>query len=157
MAICKENPLAVEYYDPTGYRKIPISTCQGGQEFELTAPSHPCPGHEPEYERKHGVSGVALFFAIVLPIAAAAGVGYWVWRNWEGKFGQIRLGDGMGGGAFDGNSPLVKWPVAVLSGIVAVLAAVPLVVGSLWKAVMGRFGGGSGGVGGRGYAGRTYR
>jgi hypothetical protein len=81
-----------EWYKPTGYRRIPMTTCQGGQEMDKSIP-YPCPGHEDDFQKKHGVSGVAIFFAIIIPIAVAAGVGHWVWRNWTSKFGQIRLGE----------------------------------------------------------------
>lgn len=136
---CKANPDQFEYYDPTGYRKIPISTCQGGKEMEYTAGSHPCPGHEKEYQEKKGISGAALFFAVVVPIAAATGVGYWVWRNWDGKFGRIRLGEPA-----TGENPWIAWPVAALSAVIAVLGALPLVVGSIWRTLRARFGGGYG-------------
>jgi photosystem II stability/assembly factor-like uncharacterized protein len=145
--ICKKDKNAVEYYDITGYRRIPLTTCEGGQDLQYTARTHPCPGKEQDYEKKHGISGVGLFFAILLPIAAAAGVGYWVFKNWDHKFGRIQLGDGgvagsrVGlGGAFDGDAPWIKYPVLVLSGVVAVLAAVPSVVGSIWRAVSTRLG-----------------
>jgi len=77
---------------------------------------------------------------------AASGVGYWVWMNWDGKFGRIRLGDG--GPSFDSNSPWISWPVAAISALVAVMVAIPMVVGSAWRAVASRVGGG--------YGGRTY-
>lgn len=144
MAVCEKG--AVEYWDITGYRKIPISTCEGGNEMRRTGQSHPCPGQEEEYERKHGVSGFVIFLAVVLPFAAAGGIGYYVWRNWDGKFGRIRLGEG-GTGGFDSDSPWVQWPVAAISGLVAVVAAIPLLVGAAWRAVSNRFGG---------YGGRTY-
>ena len=54
---------------------------------------HPCPGKEDKFNKKHAASGVAIFFAVVIPLAVGAGVGYWVWRNWTSKFGQIRLGE----------------------------------------------------------------
>lgn len=111
--------------------------------MDYTSTSHPCPGREEQYEKKHGISGAGLFFAIVIPIAAAAGVGYWVWKNWENQFGSIRLGDS--GPSFDTDSPWVRWPVAGLSGLVAVVAAIPMVVGGVWKTIMGRFGRGAGG------------
>jgi hypothetical protein len=138
---------ATEYWDITGYRKIPISTCSGGQEFDHTSSVHPCPGFEEEFERKHGIGAFGVFLAVVLPFAAAGGIGYYVWRNWDGKFGRIRLGES--GGAFDSGSPWVAWPVAVISGLVAVVAAIPMLVGSLWRMVSSRVGGG-------GYGGRTY-
>lgn len=152
MAVCKADSKAVEYWEPSGYRRIPLTTCQGGKEMDFTTQSHPCPGREEDYVRKNGISGWGLFFAITLPIAAAAGVGFWVYRNWEGKFGSIRLGDSMAASA-DGENPWIKWPVAALSGLVAVLAAVPMVVGSVWRMASNRFG--RGGGGGAGY-GRPY-
>jgi hypothetical protein len=148
MAICKADPTADTWYDITGYRKIPLSTCQGGKDLEKWAAiSHPCPGHEDEYQRKNGLSGVGLFFTIIIPIAAAAGIGYWVWNKWDGKFGRIRLGDGS---SISGDNPWIAWPVAAISAVVAVVAAIPLLVGSIWRSIAGRFGRGSY------YAGRTY-
>jgi hypothetical protein len=73
MAVCETG--AVEYWDPTGYRKIPISTCNGGNEMARTGHVYPCPGHEEEYERRHGVSGFVIFLAVILPFAAAGGIG----------------------------------------------------------------------------------
>ncbi|KAF1959139.1 vacuolar protein sorting/targeting protein 10 [Byssothecium circinans] len=143
-AVCRTG--ADEWWEVTGYRKIPISTCSGGQEMDHTSRSHPCPGHEDDYERKHGISGFGIFLAVVLPFAAAGGIGYYIWKHWDGKFGRIRLGDSSTrGGAFDGESPWIKWPVAAISGLVAVAAAIPLLVGSLWRMVSNR-----------GYGGRTY-
>ena len=142
-AVCDKG--AVEYWEPTGYRKIPISTCQGGREMEHTSQSHPCPGHEKEYEEKHGVSGFVIFLAVIIPFAAAGGIGYYVWQHWDGKFGRIRLGDT--GGGFDSDSPWVQWPVAAISGLIAVVAAIPLLIGAGWRAISSRFGG---------YGGRTY-
>ncbi|KAK7744939.1 vacuolar protein sorting/targeting protein PEP1 [Cytospora paraplurivora] len=137
---CKENPDQVEYYEPTGYRRIPLSTCEGGAEFDKQAPSHACPGKEPEFEQRHGLSGLALFFVIIIPVALAAAAGWWVYKNWERKFGQIRLGEpsiaspaGFGAGAFDSDSPLVRYPVVAVSAAVAVAGAIPLVVQGLWR------------------------
>lgn len=150
--ICRKDKNAIEYYNVTGYRRIPLTTCQGGLELDLTSRPIPCSGHEEEFQKKHGISGVGLFFAIVVPIAAAAGVGFWVYKNWDGKFGRIQLGDGGAtgsrigmGGALDRDAPWVKYPVLVISGVVAVLAAVPMVVGSVWRSLSTRFGRGGGG------------
>ncbi|KAK1073256.1 vacuolar protein sorting/targeting protein PEP1 [Friedmanniomyces endolithicus] len=167
-AVCGKEEV-VEYYDITGYRRIPLTTCEGGQELDYTSRTRPCPGKEEEYYERHGIGWWGLFFAIVVPVGAAAAVGWWVWRNWEGKFGSIRLGSGggesggaLGGGygAFDREAPWVRWPVVVVSGVVAVLAALPMVVGSLWRTVSTRFGrGGAGGAGsgvGGGYGARPY-
>lgn len=146
--ICKEDANAVDYYEPSGYRRIPLTTCQGGRELEYTAGWKPCAGKEKEAAKKHGgIGGVGMLFAVIIPIMAATAVGWWVYRNWDGKFGRIRLGDGVAGfssgGAgdlFHADSPLVKWPVAAASGLVAVLVALPSVLGALSRAVGSRFG-----------------
>jgi len=132
--ICQEDANAIEYFKPTGYRRIPLTTCDGGREMDKIE-SVPCPGREPQYQEKHGISSLGLFFAIVIPITAAFGVGYWVWRNWEGKFGQIRLGDS--GSAFDRDGPLVAIPVAIIAGAWAVIQATPLLVVSLFRSAKG--------------------
>lgn len=89
---CKEDETRIEYDEPTGYRRIPLSTCQGGKEMDKSIP-HPCPGHDKEFEKKHGTSGLALFFAIILPFAAAAAIGFYIWQNYDKHFGAIRLGE----------------------------------------------------------------
>jgi len=134
---------AREYWGASAYRRIPLTTCEEGQEFDHVGTPEPCPGFEEEFQKKHGISGFGLFMAIVLPFAAAGGIGYYIWRNWSGKFGAIRLGDT--GNAFDSDSPLVKWPVAAISGLVAVVAAIPMLIGSLYRMIAGRMGGGYGG------------
>jgi hypothetical protein len=90
--ICQTDEDAIEWYDPTGYRRIPITTCENGREMDKSVP-HKCPGKDDQFNKKHGPSAAGIFFAITIPIAVAAGVGYWVWRNWTAKFGQIRLGE----------------------------------------------------------------
>ncbi|KAF2277402.1 vacuolar protein sorting/targeting protein 10 [Westerdykella ornata] len=139
--VCKEKGVK-EYWTVTGYRKIPISTCEGREMDRIE--SKPCPGYEEEYRKKHGISGFGIFMAVVIPFVAAGGIGYYVWRNWDGKFGRIRLGE-----TSYSESPWVSWPVAAISGLVALVAAIPLVVTSVWRAVSSRFGGGYGYVGQR--------
>lgn len=63
------------------------------------------------------------------------------------------MGEGGGNGVFDSDAPWVKWPIAAVSGLVAVIAALPLLAGSVWRWAAGRMGGGRGGYGGYG---RTY-
>ena len=154
---CKDDPSRTVYYEPTGYRKIPLSTCQDGMEFDKQAPEHICPGKEEEYAEKHRISGVGLFFAITVPFAVAAAAGWYVYNNWSHKFGQIRLGEqsnaspaGFGGGAFDSDSPWVRYPVVAVSAAAAVAGAVPLVVAAVWRAGVAavdrwRYGSGVGG------------
>jgi hypothetical protein len=147
---CKKNPDEIEFFRPTGLRKIPLSTCVGGKEFDKLSAPEKCPGHEEEFDRKHGTSGVAIFFAVTIPFAIAAAAGWWGWRNWSGKFGQIRLGE-QGASAFDSDQPWVKYPVIALSAVVAVVVALPVVASSIWRAVTSvadRWGMGGGGRGG---------
>lgn len=160
---CARHPDAVEYFEPRGYRRIPLTTCSGGDALDESLTSEPCTGHEEEYERKHRVSGVAIFFAVTVPFALAGVAGWYVWRNWKNQFGQIRLGEsggfgGFGGfGAVDSEAPWVRYPVMAVSAVVAVVAALPLVATSLWRAATSayrRVGGGGGGGWLRGAGGR---
>ncbi|RWA11921.1 hypothetical protein EKO27_g3215 [Xylaria grammica] len=135
--VCRDDPEAVEYHERTGLRRIPLSTCKGGTfDPDNVFKYHPCPGHEEEFEEKRGVSGIAIFFAVVIPIAFAALVGWWVYNNWQGKFGQIRLGEQS---TLDNDSPWVKYPVIAVSAIVAVIGALPLLASSLWRTVSSAF------------------
>lgn len=142
--ICRSDPNAIEYYEPTGYRLIPLSTCTGGLQLNHFE-AFPCPDKEKEFEEKHPrLGGAGLFFAIVIPIALAAGIGYYVYTNWGKDFGRIRLGDGsfggsggMGGSWMSKDSPLITVPVMVVAGAFAVASALPLLAMSLWRSVRG--------------------
>lgn len=127
---CKDDPNLIEYYNVTGYRKSKLDTCVGGLELDKVQLLY-CPGHQKEFDEKHGLGGFALFCAIVLPIAAASGVGYWVWRHWDGKFGRIRLG-GEGSGGSAGWDGAVNVLVTVVAGVWVVVSMVPDVVSRLW-------------------------
>lgn len=119
--------------------------------------ARPCPGKEDDFKEKHGTSGFVIFLAVIIPFLVAAGVGYWVWTNWNQKgFGQIRLGEScksftspfyiynvltIGIASFDSEAPYIKYPVLVLAGVVAVAQALPLLAASLWRSgsnLMGR-------------------
>jgi len=139
------NPDQMSFWDPSGYRRIPLTTCVGGKEMDKQTTEHPRKGHEKEFEKQHGVSGFGIFLAITVPFIIAGGIGWWVYNNWNGKFGQIRLGDQA---SLDTDRPWVKYPIMAVAGIVAVVSAMPLVVGSLWrtaKSTAGKFGIGLGG------------
>lgn len=148
---CARNPNASAWYEEARYRKLPLSTCVGGKEFDKASTAHSCPGHEEEFERQHRTSGIAIFFAVVIPVLAASAAGWWVWRNWGGKFGQIRLGENAAG-----DEPLyIKYPVIAVSAILAAAMAVPLVATSVWRTATSmyeRVRGGSVGGGWRGGA-----
>jgi hypothetical protein len=79
-------PGTFKYRDPSGYRRIPLSTCEEGKEMDKAGEEHICPG-------KYNFSVFGLLAVIIIPILLAATFGWWVWRNWNGKFGQIRLGE----------------------------------------------------------------
>ncbi|KAL2178504.1 uncharacterized protein P884DRAFT_220737 [Thermothelomyces heterothallicus CBS 202.75] len=147
---CKQNPEAIEYHEPTGYRRIPLTTCAGGRQLDKESRTHSCPGHEDEYERKHGASGVAVFFAVTIPFTLAAAAGWYVWRHWNGKFGRIRLGE-QGGTVFEADQPWVRYPVIALSAVAALVMSLPVVAGAVWRSAKGMFGAvGIGGGDGRG-------
>ncbi|KAJ5366905.1 hypothetical protein N7541_000846 [Penicillium brevicompactum] len=131
---CSADPEKVEYWEPTGYRRIPQTTCEGGLTLDQDV-SHPCPNKEEEYNKKHGISAVGLFFAIVIPILAAVAIGWYVYTHWDGKFGQIRLGEGN----VTSNRDAFAIPVAIIAGLVAVAQAVPLLVSSLARSASGLF------------------
>lgn len=157
--VCAVDEDAVEYDDPTGYRRIPITTCVDGLQMDKSV-SHVCPGKDDQFNKKHGPSAVGIFFAVTIPIAVAAGVGYWVWKNWANKFGQIRLGEqGMlfpffpfptsrleyqvltkSTASFDSEAPYIKYPVLVIAGVVAAVQAAPLLISSLARSASTAFG-----------------
>ncbi|KAK5990777.1 Vacuolar protein sorting/targeting protein 10 [Cladobotryum mycophilum] len=128
---CAKNPNETSWFEPTGYRRVPLSTCEAGNELDKASTEHACAGHEEEFKKKHRTSGVAIFFAVVIPFAAAAAIGWFVYRNWDGKFGQIRLGENSS--SFDSDRPWIKYPVIAISAVAALVAAMPLVAASLWR------------------------
>ncbi|KAL9098574.1 MAG: hypothetical protein Q9163_005794 [Psora crenata] len=148
---CQEIPDLISYHLPTGYRRTPLDTCSGGKELEFTSKELPCPQHEKDFEKAQRSKGLGFFWfvvlVIVLPVSIAMGVGYWVYQNWDGKFGRIRLGEGGSGGngaVFDADQPWIKYPIMGLSAVVAVVASMPLVLGSAWRGLLGIFGRGGG-------------
>lgn len=78
---------------PTGYRRIQLSTCEGGHEFDKVE-AKPCPGRQREFDNKHhGLHGFGLFMVIVLPIGMTAVIGFIIWDHYSKRLGQIRLGE----------------------------------------------------------------
>ncbi|EGD96168.1 vacuolar protein sorting protein [Trichophyton tonsurans CBS 112818] len=137
MQICKDDPEAVEYFEPTGYRKLPVSTCEGGHQLDHLV-ARPCPNKKKEFDEKHpGIGGFGLFFAIFFPVAIATCVGYWAFSKWDGKFGRIRLGESQPESIFSRDSPLISVPVTIVAGTVAVITALPLLFSSLWRSFRG--------------------
>ena len=150
-AICAKDENAVFYTEPTGYRRVPLTTCEGGKHFDQGI-NHPCPGKEKDFEkvRKKGASGFGLFLLIVLPFGFAGLAGLYAYRQLaHRRLGQIRLGDesfdsplgGVGGGAggFGQENPVLRFGVDAVSAVVAVTLAVPIVALSLWQAARRQF------------------
>lgn len=96
-----------EYWLPTGYRRVPLSTCKGGREFDK-AVAVACPGREAEFNEKHkGLHGVGLVMVIIFPILATAMLVYIIYHHYVGRYGQIRLGEEEV--EFDNSSPFNKF------------------------------------------------
>jgi len=157
-AVCTNSPGTKIWWEPTGYRKIPLSTCAGGQELDKIE-ERPCPGYEEEYKRRHGLGGFAVFMIVLVSLGAAGGIGYWVWDQYNKRgglagmgFGQIRLGESLssipgGQGRSTGESPFITIPVAIIAAVVAVAKTLPLLLTSLFRSAKGYVpvGGGRGG------------
>ncbi|CCE87193.1 Piso0_005736 [Millerozyma farinosa CBS 7064] len=96
-ATCKKKN-EIEYFEPSGYRKIPLSTCHAGLELDSWDPK-PCPGKLKQFKKKHSIkmSTFTKISLIYLPILVFVLVIWFVYdrgirRNGGFKrFGQIRL------------------------------------------------------------------
>lgn len=71
----------------------------------------------------------------MIPIIVAVAVGWYVYTHWDGKFGQIRLGESSASGSRDA----FAIPVAIIAGIVAVAQSLPLLVSSVLRSLGGLF------------------
>ncbi|KAG5439798.1 hypothetical protein PCANB_000080 [Pneumocystis canis] len=83
---CKKYNL-LEYFEPTGYRRIPLTTCQGGKELDKSITSFPCPGKESEYNKlKKGLRGGWLFLVILSPFIVIIFGSYCIWILYKDRF-----------------------------------------------------------------------
>ena len=140
----------------TGYRKIPLDTCVGGKEDALLGDLRDCPGHEGAADeenakkgRTSGASKAGIFFAVVISLAIAGGMGWFVWTRYvRGRFGRIQLGDSVGGAggggygsalgaAFRTDAPWIKYPIMGVSAVVAGVMAIPMLASGLWRRLRG--------------------
>jgi hypothetical protein len=137
MGVCKQEGV-VEWFETSGYRKIPLSTCQGGLILDhKSTKSHPCPGKEDQYyQGSRGLHGWLLAYIILLTFGMAGVAGYIFWKRCaDGRFGQIRLGDGD-----PSSQPFyIRYPLIAISGIVAAAVLLPDVIVSAWKWIRGKF------------------
>ncbi|CDK29013.1 unnamed protein product [Kuraishia capsulata CBS 1993] len=96
--ICTADPDLLGYWEPTGYRKVPLSTCESGLQLDKWT-EHPCPGKKNDFNKKHGsgITGFGLFAVIFVPIAVFLAATWFVYdrgirRNGGfSRFGEIRL------------------------------------------------------------------
>lgn len=95
--ICKKQPELIEYFQPTGYRKIPLSTCVGGLKLDGTSSPLPCPGKEKEFKERHKVNSTPYFFTFIAFFVTLLATTWFVYdrgirRNGGfARFGEIRL------------------------------------------------------------------
>lgn len=98
-AVCKKNPDLVEYFESTGYRKIPLSTCHGGLKLDGRNEPMACPGKEAEFREKYGIKGSSFFMTFTVMFVFFCLAGWFIYdrgirRNGGfARFGEIRLGD----------------------------------------------------------------
>ncbi|KAH3684052.1 hypothetical protein WICPIJ_004975 [Wickerhamomyces pijperi] len=103
--ICKVDSNVFEYFDNSGYRKIPMNTCHGGLELDRLNPK-PCPGKKQEFDKVHGgegISGSGWGLVVLVPLFVFFFAIWFVYdrgiRRNGGfqRFGEIRLDDGDDG------------------------------------------------------------
>ncbi|KAI0461954.1 vacuolar protein sorting/targeting protein PEP1 [Komagataella kurtzmanii] len=98
--ICRRDPTSIEYFLPTGYRKVGLSTCEGGLELDNWNPV-PCPGKTREFNRKYGTgaTGYKIVVIVAVPLLVLLGATWFLYekgikRNGGfARFGVIRLGE----------------------------------------------------------------
>ncbi|KAK9455647.1 hypothetical protein V1511DRAFT_306532 [Dipodascopsis uninucleata] len=135
---CK-SPSVIEYYAPTGYRRIPLTTCDGGLTLDVST-AYPCPGKDNEFNNRHrGIGAIAIFLLILLPVAMSGMVLYVLYNHYYGRYGQIRLGDTDFDTRLDGlENGILKYPIFIASGVIAVAASIPVIVSELFTKWTGR-------------------
>lgn len=130
-----------QYFEPTGYRKLPLSQCYGGKGFD-SLDTRPCPGKEGEYNEFYGIGlgGGRIFGVIFAPVfiflAAFLFASWFVYargirRNGGfGRLGQIRLDDDDSFQPIEDNAVdvvvnrIVKGGIVVVAGTVATLKTI---------------------------------
>lgn len=100
LEVCAKDEKLVEFFMPTGYRKIPLSTCQGGKQLDKSSSApKACPGKEKEYKALHSMGFMSKFFIFVIPFCVMLFATWFVYdrgirRNGGfSRFGEIRLND----------------------------------------------------------------
>ncbi|BAO38498.1 vacuolar protein sorting/targeting protein PEP1 [Kluyveromyces marxianus DMKU3-1042] len=97
--ICKKDNNLIEYFEPTGYRKVPLSTCNGGLRLDNSDNPRPCPGKEKEFKDKYNVNHAHFFGVWIITVLFVSTFLTFIYyrgikRNGGfSRFGEIRLGD----------------------------------------------------------------
>lgn len=151
-----------QYFEPTGYRKIPTSSCVGGKSLDSWN-SRACPGHEKEFNEFYGKTmGFGTWIIVVVLPALIFVIAVWyvyekgIRRNggFE-RLGQIRLDDDDDFSPIEDNSVDVVVNKIVKGGIIAV-AGVIAVVKTIRKIDKKFMEGVTGALFGRRPSGRSY-
>ncbi|SCU91297.1 LADA_0F09142g1_1 [Lachancea dasiensis] len=147
---CEKNAGLVEYFESTGYRKIPLSTCEGGLLLDKGTRPRPCPGYEEEFQKRHGFSRKRLAVVIAIPLLIFIGATWFVYdrgvrRNGGfSRFGEIRLGDEE---LIEENridqlvNSIVKFGVMGFSGLVTARQLTKRGIQNAWHGVQTKFSG----------------
>ncbi|ODV87493.1 hypothetical protein CANARDRAFT_194251 [[Candida] arabinofermentans NRRL YB-2248] len=92
--ICYGDTSPIQYFKPTGYRRIPLSTCVGGKEFDKSGEPIPCKGKEDEFFKEHpGPSWVLIVFTWVVIVSVVAFFVKFAYMLYQTRYGEIRLDD----------------------------------------------------------------
>ncbi|CAI4056226.1 hypothetical protein SUVZ_02G1000 [Saccharomyces uvarum] len=146
--ICKIEPGLVEYFKSSGYRKIPLSTCEGGLKLDTPSSPHPCPGKEKEFKEKYSVRTGPLAFVFITILLVIFFATWFIYdrgirRNGGfARFGEIRLGDD---GLIENNNTdrvvnnIVKSGFYVFSNIGSVFQHAKTNLGHVFSKIRGRF------------------
>jgi hypothetical protein len=127
-----------EYWLPTGYRRIPLTKCKGGNEFDMVE-AIACPGRKAEFKRKHrGLTGISLALVIVIPIAGVVAVLYVIYHHYVGRCGQIKLGDDQEF-EFDNSTISSKISSMIGYGVVVGEKLAVRVIKPVWSGVISAF------------------
>lgn len=131
--MCSKNG-TFQYFKPTGYRKIPSSSCIGGKSLD-SWDARACPGHEKEFNEFYGInmSWGKWLVVVFVPIGVFL---FAVWFVYEKgirrnggfqRFGQIRLDDDDLFLPIEENSVDVVVNRIVRGGIIVVAGAIAVV------------------------------
>lgn len=138
-------PGAISWHHVTGYRKIAIDTCSGGQVLDEGSEPRPCPGKEAEFEERYGKPGFGdnngdeggsiggpsvfrIFISIIFVLAIVGTLAVVLVYKFKNQ-GRIYLGE-----AEEATTPLDKFAVVALT----IIAGAGQQFLRVWDAVLGQ-------------------